>query len=186
MAGQEPERPSFLQHLMGSGVTMDAWRKQRKQVRQDYERSVRQMMKAKPRQEEDFEESIEEQRESFMRRAGIPQFINRSPTADEMKGNFRLRRINDRYSKQEKRMRKNYSESQRDARNDLKKQYHKQLKEVSRQLREGKLAPPAKETSTVSVTQHLMGRPQSAMPKQPTISPGRHFSGISRQHSSRA
>lgn len=157
--GEQAERPSFLQHLTGAGsATLDVWRKRRREVRKGYEREVRQLHHLVPKREKDFEESIEDQQKSFMRRAGLPQFVGKLPTKEEMQENQYFRRVGQRFEKVEQRMRKNFYESQQDARKDLKKQYHHQLKEISKELREGKLAPQAtpEPKRTISVTQHAL------------------------------
>ena len=159
----ELEKPSFLQRLLGTGEHMEAWRAQRMQVKKEYDIQAAQLFRERHLRAKDFEKSVTDRRESFMRQAGMSEFVERDPTESE-RSNSRTNSVMKRYEKMERLMREQFDESERDSKKDLQRGYHQKLKDVSKQLRETRMAPTGGRTTsnTISPMQHFFGPSRSS------------------------
>ena len=161
---EQLEQPNFLQRLLGTGESMEAWRAQRKQVKKEYDMQAAQLFRERHLRTKDFEKSVTDRRESFMRQAGMSEFVERDPTESE-RSNSRTNSVMRRYEKMERLMREQFDESERDSKKDLQRGYHRKLKDVSKQLRETRMAPTGDRTgggNTISPMQHFFGSSRSS------------------------
>ncbi|MBI3420486.1 MAG: hypothetical protein HY006_00295 [Candidatus Sungbacteria bacterium] len=159
---QQLERPNFLQRLLGTGEHMEAWRAQRQQIKKEYDRQAALLFRERHLRAKDFEKSMVDRRERFMRQAGMSQFVERDPTESE-RTDFRTRSVMERYEKMDHLMRKQFDESERDSKKDLQRGYHRKLKDVSKQLRETGMVPSGDTRGgTISPLQHFSGTGQSS------------------------
>lgn len=161
-SGEPVARPTFFQHLTGTGEYMTALGKARKNVSKGFFQQVRRFQKEKRGRTRDFAKDLAKQKERYFRRAGLSDLATRPATKAEL-GNSRVKYFVKEFAQREEHMRRNFDRSEWSAREDMRRDYHKQLREASMQIRrQGPAAFKSQPKSTISPMDHFFGRGSSS------------------------
>lgn len=155
------EKPTIFQELTGSGKAMRELSQQKKRVKDSYMSQLKSNYKDKHTRQKDFKESLDDRRKYlFGHQAGLWDLTKRAPTKEELR-DPNIKNVAEKFDKIEKQMTESFAKSEQTRLNGLKKDFHDQLKQTSRDFRERGIRGEQGAPRPRSFAQHIFGASRS-------------------------
>lgn len=156
-SGEPVARPTFFQQMTGSGEYMRALGSAQKQVKKGFFTNLKHFAEGKRLRRRDFAKDLLKQKERYFQRAGMSELATRPATKEEL-ANPHLKYYVKEFEQRERLMRENFDRSERRAKEDIKKGYHRELRDTSAQVRAQGSAGLGVPTQPPTFFQHILGR----------------------------